>query len=135
MDRVQDAEEPENPTVTAPDGTPTADGALRHELLVAQDTIAGLKAELATAHARMGEVENTEVGIAYARIDALEDLREAAVHEMQWAVKRERELEKRHAQAVRSAQEEVALVKSSATYRLGNLVILPISKLTGRGRL
>ena len=55
---------------------------LRHELLIARDTIIGLTAELQTMRAQGNEIAATPVGVAYARVDGLENRLEAALREL-----------------------------------------------------
>ena len=91
-----------------------------HDALIAQDTILGLRAELATVKKKLAKLENANIGQAYARIDKLEDQREAMLHELRWAIK--------------SQRQELANVKASTTWRVGSLVVRPFSKLRRLGR-
>lgn len=93
---------------------------LEHELLAARDTITGLSAELETLAARAELLESSAVGAAYARIDELEDQREALLHEVRWAILNQRT--------------EVEKVKASVTWRIGSLVVRPLARLRGRAR-
>jgi shikimate kinase len=85
---------------------------------VARDTIVGLEAQLETLTKRAEELESTPVGVAYARIDELEDQREALLHEVRWAIL--------------SQREEVAKVKASVTWRVGSLVVKPLNRIRKR---
>jgi chromosome segregation ATPase len=96
-----------------------------HEDLNARDTIAGLRAELATLKARLEVLETTDVAKAFARVDQLEDEREARLHELRLLVQDHRE-------HIESAQKAIESVKQSSTWKVGNAVISPISKITKR---
>lgn len=110
------------------DGSPTDEAALNafktegpdlhHELLRANDEIAGLRAELATVRARLEVMDSTDVGIAFARVDELEDERQAMLHELRWTIS--------------SGRKELESVRSSTTWRVGNLVVRPINRITRR---
>jgi hypothetical protein len=113
-----------NPGVALAD-VDTATISEAHEDLNARDTIAGLRAELATLKARLEVLETTDVAKAFARVDQLEDEREARLHELRLLVQDHRE-------HIESAQKAIASVKQSSTWKVGNALISPISKITGR---
>jgi hypothetical protein len=98
---------------------------LKHEALVAQDTIAGLRAELVTLQDNYIALRDADIGKAYARIDLLEDEREARLHELRVEVKL-------HGERMEVMRNEIARVKESNTWKVGSVLIKPISKLTGR---
>lgn len=56
---------------------------LRHELLISRDSIIGLSAEWRTMRAEADEIARTDVGVAYGRVDGLENRLEAALRELQ----------------------------------------------------
>ena len=91
---------------------------LKHDALIARDTIVGLRAELDTLKKKLDILESSDIGRAYARIDKLEDQREAMLHELRWAVK--------------SQREQIANMRASVTWRVGSIVVRPVSWLRGR---
>lgn len=127
-----------------------------HDALRAQDTIVGLRSEVETLKARLRELESTDVGIAFARVDQLEEEREASLRELRLLLKDYREqqvhleellslnleqdgrlqeltrTEAAQRDQIESVERAIASVKASSTWRLGSVLIRPISKVTGR---
>lgn len=136
--------------------TETVSENTEHELLQARDTIVGLQAEVDTLTARLAELENTELGTAFARVDQLAEQREALLHDLRKVLT---DFQKQHAQLqellgttgqqaaqieglrhteqvlrdqVDSAQRSLSSVRSSSTWKIGSAVIRPLSKIRGR---
>lgn len=132
--------------------TPTPE----HSELRAQDTILGLRREIDVLTARLKELESTEVATAFARVDQLEEEREASLRELRMLLKDYREqqgqldavrllnaeqdarlqalvaTEVSHRAQIDSLQRAVASLKASSTWKVGTAVIRPLSKIAGR---
>jgi small-conductance mechanosensitive channel len=94
---------------------------LEHELLRARDESIGLRAELTQARVRLDELARTPVGDAYTRIDALESERQA-LYDYVTAVRAatQKQIHDAHQDLLHSMQ-------ASATWRVGRLVLAPVS--------
>lgn len=114
-----------DPDLAVADVLASATVGAAHEDLLVRDTVAGLRAELETLKARLELLETTDVAKAFARVDQLEEEREARLHELRLLVQD-------HRDHIKSAQKEIASVKQSSTWRVGSAVIRPLSKITGR---
>lgn len=121
--------EPEN--TDAPD-LPAVLAILTHNALIDHDTIAGLNARLVTLAARIEVLETTDVGVAYARIDFLEDQREVKQHELGLEIRHHREALAEVRDDLAMAVAGVDLVKKSTTWKVGSAVVRPLAKLAGR---
>jgi ethanolamine utilization cobalamin adenosyltransferase len=93
---------------------------LRHELLVATDTILGLRAELATLQARFAVVAASDLGVALERIGNLEDERQALLDQVR--------------RAPVSHDDDIAAMRASLTWRIGSVIVRPLSIIAGRRR-
>ena len=89
--------------------------ALQANALSARDRELGLTGELATARARLKKIESTEPGRAFKRIDKLEEQREQLLHRLRLGSFGE------------EFEDEIAQLKSSATWRVGRALVAPIS--------
>jgi hypothetical protein len=93
---------------------------LRHELLVANDAIIGLRAELTTLQERFAMVAATDVGVALERISHLEDERVALLDQV--------------GRAPENHDDDIAAMRASLTWRIGTAIVRPLSIITGRRR-
>jgi hypothetical protein len=91
---------------------------LQHLLLKAEDRLRGLEAETKVLRERLRLMEATDLGVAFARVDKLEDQREGLLHELN--------------QAVRMQRSEAAKIKASTTWKVGSMITRPVSKLMRR---
>jgi hypothetical protein len=82
--------------------------------LAERDAIIGLRAEIATARAKIEEIEKTPVGKAFRRIDKLEEQREQLLHRL------------RLGRFGEESDDEVAVLKASTTWRIGRLFVGPV---------
>lgn len=96
--------------------------ALRHEMLIARDRIAGLEAELSTLHARLELIDATDIGRAFARVDELEDERQAMMHELRWTISTQRKVVEDYRVALEGVQRSVP-------FRLGNMLVSPARRV------
>ncbi|CAH0159040.1 hypothetical protein [Plantibacter cousiniae (nom. nud.)] len=98
--------------------------ALQHRVLLDADRIIGLAAERDTLRAEVERMADTELAVAFARVDQLEDEREGLVHEVHKLLRDHRlALELRDART----RTEVDQILASTTWKLGSAVIKPIS--------
>lgn len=98
--------------------------ALQRRVLLDADRLVGLAAERDTLRAELSRFTDTELAVAFARVDQLEDEREGLVHEVHKLLRDHRlALELRDART----RTEVDQILASTTWRLGSAVIKPIS--------
>ncbi|MBC7519311.1 MAG: hypothetical protein H7248_10630 [Microbacteriaceae bacterium] len=93
---------------------------ITHQLLAANDTIAGMNAALITAQATVNELSQTDVGVAFARVDDLENRLEAMLHELRWTIN--------------SNTAVLEQMRLTPTWRIGTLVARPLAMVTRRRR-
>jgi hypothetical protein len=133
---VPDAGNTPDTTGTYLDAATAVAASPAYDELVARDTIAGLRAELDTLKARLELLETTEVAVAFARVDQLEEEREARVHELHRMMQDHRNelrtVRKDMASINESAEKAIASMKQSTTWKIGSVVITPLSRITGR---
>lgn len=87
-----------------------------------RETILGLEAQIATARSALEAMKTTPIGKAFRRIDKLEEQREALMHKL------------RLGKFGEDTDDEVAALKSSATWRAGRLVIAPMAYVKAKVR-
>lgn len=80
-----------------------------------RDAVVGLAGELSVARERLDELETTDIGRAFKRIDKLEEQREVLLHRLRLGRFGEDE------------GDEVQALKSSATWRAGRIIVAPVS--------
>lgn len=102
---------------------------LQHEILRLRDALIGANAAAQAVRERFAAIEHTDLGATLARIDELEDQKEALRNLLNMAsatANTERlkaEAEKNELRE--SSARQLAAVRSSATWRLGSAVMLP----------
>jgi len=89
--------------------------ALQAYALAARDREVGMRGELATARAWIKKIETVEPGRAFRRIDKLEEQRENLLHRLRLGSFGE------------EAEDEIAQLKASATWRIGRALVAPVA--------
>lgn len=103
---------------------------LQHEVLRLRDELIGANAAADAVRERMARLERTDVGAAVARVDELEDQKEA-LRALLNANSVKAEAEKKELRESTGLQ--LAAMRRSATWRLGSIVLLP-TRVRRRGQ-
>lgn len=98
--------------------------ALQHRVLLDADRLVGLAAERDTLRAEVDRFAETELAVAFARVDQLEDEREGLVHEVHKLLRDHRLALELRDERTRT---EVDQILASTTWKLGSAVVKPIS--------